>query len=73
MELYTTKQLCAMAKDKGIKYRSRKGKAELCKLMNLPFSGVLPRHKHLDRIRINPIPICLTNDETKEAPNFKSI
>ena len=62
-----------MAKDKDIKYSYRKGMDELCKLMNIPFDSASSRYKHLERIRVNPTPICLTNDETKEAHNFKSV
>ena len=73
METYTIKQLWAMAKDKGIKHGSRKGKTELCELLELPLNEALPKHKHLTSIRVNPKPICLTNEETKTEHNFKSI
>ena len=67
----TLKELKKMAKEQGIPYWSRKGKAELCKLMDMPFEGIKPCHVRLVTLCVNPTPICLTNGE--EVHNFKSV
>ena len=70
-KMYTRRELLKMCKEKGLKAFTLKSVSELCSLLCLP-----PQEKNArggGGLRCTPRVVALTNVETNETQNFKSI
>ena len=69
-KVYTRRELLKMCKEKGLKAFTKKTVDELCNLLCLPSQE---KNVRGGRMRCTPKSVVLTNVETKETHNFKSI